>query len=625
MSASFWDLNYSMSTSPPKTPPIHFARSDSSFYDQSQCSSPIQDNHNNLDWTSNEQVEYTRLNPSRTNDSTGEWHMVTATRSLLGSERGGQRESLQSRGNLSYNSLPRAHFLQPNRESSAFSPYTKDIWCDAQNIAVSPRSSPKLHPWTQPGFYSPKTPRSKHCDATQSTKNTLKGSSTSNMKEFGAHTLPLPCSKTGLLKLRKPQKVKTSVVETPPMMRAVISQTSPNSNQPSKNHVSQQSREDHHAKNKDQSFSNLQEPNIKHFGNDPFVSSCSQPSSPGRYQDFLSLKDHLSINTHLFPERQSATHSENAIQERFSSSVDSQGDPHQPEPCQPHGSLNLPDCSHKEISTLHQEHVRNGYKNVSQVATNSKNVFGQPRIVASLRAACSPRSVRKSTVLEDLKKLIVMDDTEDDPRDDSSPLLQNEAELCASPLSSSHSIQSPALTPNHLSMQTRPTECWPMPEQAGRDKWEKDQDQYTELMPLPNTACHLDYDSLVQAAQAYETQRMAILLSEMSPLSSRPETPSQGTYNCHHSNAYSTGEDADDVFIDFPDQLSHLEAMLKRLSSDLLKEKRDKVALLAEVLKLRISNQHLKEESLFAVEQLHKISTILNPELEDYKTTNPNM
>lgn len=50
---------------------------------------------------------------------------------------------------------------------------------------------------------------------------------------------------------------------------------------------------------------------------------------------------------------------------------------------------------------------------------NSKNVFGQPRVIASLRAACSPRPVRKSTVLEDLKKLIVMDDTEDGPRDDS--------------------------------------------------------------------------------------------------------------------------------------------------------------------------------------------------------------
>lgn len=45
-----------------------------------------------------------------------------------------------------------------------------------------------------------------------------------------------------------------------------------------------------------------------------------------------------------------------------------------------------------------------------------------------------------------------------------------------------------------------------MPEQAETDKWEKDQDQYSELMPLPNTACHLDWDSLVQAAQAYESK-----------------------------------------------------------------------------------------------------------------------
>ncbi len=44
----------------------------------------------------------------------------------------------------------------------------------------------------------------------------------------------------------------------------------------------------------------------------------------------------------------------------------------------------------------------------------------------------------------------------------------------------------------------------------------------------------------------------------------------------------------------------------------LFQEKRDKVALLAEVLKLRISNQHLREESLCAVAQLHKISNILN-------------
>ncbi|KAL0162828.1 hypothetical protein M9458_042224, partial [Cirrhinus mrigala] len=92
----------------------------------------------------------------------------------------------------------------PNRESSAFSPYANDFCLngkDAKNIAESPRNSRKLHPLTQPGFYSPKIPRSKHCEAAQPTKKSLKGSSsTNNLKEFFALTLPLPCSKTAVLK-----------------------------------------------------------------------------------------------------------------------------------------------------------------------------------------------------------------------------------------------------------------------------------------------------------------------------------------------------------------------------------------------------------------------------------------
>lgn len=44
-----------------------------------------------------------------------------------------------------------------------------------------------------------------------------------------------------------------------------------------------------------------------------------------------------------------------------------------------------------------------------QVDTNSKNVFGQPRLRASLRDLRSPRRTYKSTVEDDLKKLIIMD------------------------------------------------------------------------------------------------------------------------------------------------------------------------------------------------------------------------
>lgn len=49
-------------------------------------------------------------------------------------------------------------------------------------------------------------------------------------------------------------------------------------------------------------------------------------------------------------------------------------------------------------------------------------------------------------------------------------------------------------------------ECCAMPEQAESDLRERDQDHYPELMPLPNMACHLDWDSLVQAAHAYESK-----------------------------------------------------------------------------------------------------------------------
>ncbi|KAG7249186.1 hypothetical protein CRUP_021397 [Coryphaenoides rupestris] len=49
---------------------------------------------------------------------------------------------------------------------------------------------------------------------------------------------------------------------------------------------------------------------------------------------------------------------------------------------------------------------------------NSKNVFGQPRLRASLRDLRSPRRTYKSTIEDDLKKLIIMDNPADVPQRD---------------------------------------------------------------------------------------------------------------------------------------------------------------------------------------------------------------
>ncbi|CDQ89098.1 unnamed protein product [Oncorhynchus mykiss] len=56
-----------------------------------------------------------------------------------------------------------------------------------------------------------------------------------------------------------------------------------------------------------------------------------------------------------------------------------------------------------------------------QVDVNSKNVFGQPRLRASLRDLRSPRRSHKSTVEDDLKKLIIMDSPGEIPQRDMSP------------------------------------------------------------------------------------------------------------------------------------------------------------------------------------------------------------
>ncbi|XP_074990460.1 signal-induced proliferation-associated 1-like protein 3 isoform X3 [Calonectris borealis] len=56
-----------------------------------------------------------------------------------------------------------------------------------------------------------------------------------------------------------------------------------------------------------------------------------------------------------------------------------------------------------------------------QVDATTKNVFGQPRLRASLRDLRSPRKNYKSTIEDDLKKLIIMDSAAPEPERDGSP------------------------------------------------------------------------------------------------------------------------------------------------------------------------------------------------------------
>ncbi|XP_066540504.1 signal-induced proliferation-associated 1-like protein 3 isoform X2 [Hoplias malabaricus] len=280
-----------------------------------------------------------------------------------------------------------------------------------------------------------------------------------------------------------------------------------------------------------------------------------------------------------------------------------------------------------------------------QVDMNSKNVFGQPRLRASLRDLRSPRRpVQKSTIEDDLKKLIIMDNPTETNQQDSSPRRTLQRTFSDESLCSGRRDASYANTPlfdaqtppgdllftctlptrrhghsnNHAAL--LPTKKVPLSASEislteVRDKVPPLRRLDPGLMPLPDTASGLEWSSLVNAAKAYEVQRAVSLFSlsephaggaELRPVISpvhfhTPQTPrTTPTFNSNEHPA------------DLSDRLYHLEVMLKQLNNDLEKEKQDKVALLAEMAHLRQNNQRLQEESLSASEQLRKFSQLLS-------------
>ncbi|XP_060746893.1 signal-induced proliferation-associated 1-like protein 3 isoform X2 [Tachysurus vachellii] len=285
-------------------------------------------------------------------------------------------------------------------------------------------------------------------------------------------------------------------------------------------------------------------------------------------------------------------------------------------PCESSEFFMTKNTKEYDTHTLPLPHTKLAVFTQRQVDTKSKNVFGQPRMIATLRSGCTPRPACKTTVVEDLKKLILMDEVTDSPTKTckrATECIQGSSSpkplMFSSPVLTRH----PVPRPNHLSLQPDPSMCQTQCGLSDTLLWDQDVQFDQDPLNLTNTACKLDWNSLVNAAKAYETQEMANHLAGESR--DMPSGASPEPHSPHLPRALSEASD-DNVFIDFPDHLSHLETMLMRLSTDLLKEKKDKVALLAEVLKLRMSNEHLKEESLSANAQLHKICQMfyINPE-----------
>ncbi|XP_062867628.1 uncharacterized protein LOC134330426 [Trichomycterus rosablanca] len=560
-------------------------------------------------------MEFTRLNTSAEGDSAdGGWHLVIAPRGALQNQQNQQEDQ-------SCTSLPRAHFLRPGSFDSAFSPYSPDLrfkggklqnWCPGDMGSLSP------NPLAQPGFYSPKILRSNYCKPASITEQTPKGNALSrDAKESYCHSLPLPRSKTALLKQSelssKPQGIKTSLVDKPPVMKASVSQTSVD---PERNEVKSQSVTDQPVQT--QHSPNLRRPEIskkeefilKHHVQtqaEQFQSSRAQNNTKKNFFSFVvppgqALPDQAYVRMNL----QSSGYCKLSLFNRTNGA----NDPHS-------GVAQNNSRDSKDSSDDGNSSSRNS--NQSQMDTKSKNIFGQPRLMATLRAASTPQPVRRSTIVEDLKKLIVMDDTagKSSPDSHTQPKTKSAAEcpqgssspntfIFSSPVLSRH----PLYRPTHLPVQPDPTVYQPTSGLMEPEVWNKDIQFGHGLAPLVNTACDLDWNSLVDVAEDYEMQGMGNLL----PVESREMSPELlSPFNNGPILHHTASEDLDDyVYINSPDQISHLEVMLRRLSTDLVKEKQNKVALLEEVLRLRINNRHLKEESLSANVQLRHICQTFN-------------
>ncbi|XP_061453545.1 signal-induced proliferation-associated 1-like protein 3 isoform X2 [Rhineura floridana] len=280
-----------------------------------------------------------------------------------------------------------------------------------------------------------------------------------------------------------------------------------------------------------------------------------------------------------------------------------------------------------------------------QVDLNTKNVFGQPRLRASLRDLRSPRKTHKSTIEDDLKKLIIMDGTTAEQERDLSPqkTLQrtlSDESLCSGrrdpTYASAYCFEQP-LPSDVLFTSTYPSSTLPVrkqhqPPSNGNLSEQKATISASELslddvrdkplrridpglMPLPDTATGLEWSSLVSAAKAYEVQRAVSLFSLNEAAVLSPDVPSAHSPE-RQLIPRSTPTMSEEPPVDLTGKVYQLEALLKQLHSDLQKEKQDKVVLQAEVANLRHNNQRLQEESQTANEQLRKFAEIFSSAVE---------
>lgn len=269
---------------------------------------------------------------------------------------------------------------------------------------------------------------------------------------------------------------------------------------------------------------------------------------------------------------------------------------------------------------------------------------GQPQLRANLRGAQSPqRHVAKSSLEEDLKKLITLDSPP--------PTTNEEKPLFPGPIPSRRSLQRTLSdesiysgqressssgqrdTPTDLlfscstiprsptarSAQGRRQSHKSMGDLSAPESMDFEQDKKNlqledpVLMPLPDAGADgpLDWAHLVDAAKAFEEQRLVFLAAQeesaLAESAASSSTPQQAEPQAAPLRLPPPG-DINDSPACLLGKVGQLESMVKILQDDLKKEKDAKASLQVQVQSLREDNQRLQEESYSATAKLKKFT-----------------
>ncbi|KAL6487659.1 hypothetical protein MHYP_G00042850 [Metynnis hypsauchen] len=128
------------------------------------------------------------------------------------------------------------------------------------------------------------------------------------------------------------------------------------------------------------------------------------------------------------------------------------------------------------------------------------------------------------------------------------------------------------------------------------------------LMPLPDTATGLDWSHLVDAARAFEDQRVASFCTMTDMQRAEALQISQELTKRVAAVEGAALQAGDSSPATLTGKVNQLEVILRQLQHDLRKEKEDKAILQVEVQHLRQDNMRLQEESQTAAAQLRKFT-----------------